>query len=164
MTSFSEHPGISREGLEARLGARVAALLSEGSAALPHDIEERLRFAREQALLRVRNDRPSARRARKEPTVDAHAGEGARAGILDRWLGGRGAGAASGGRSGFWLRLASWMPLLILVLGLVLIRTWTTQEQVLAAAELDTLLLSDELPPTAWSDPGFREFLETSPL
>jgi hypothetical protein len=32
-------------------------------------------------------------------------------------------------------------------------------EQIAAAAEVDTALLSDNLPPSAFSDPGFAEFL-----
>ena len=73
-------------------------------------------------------------------------------------------GAALLGRGqGFWLRLASWMPLAVLVAGLVLIQQWNDREQVLAAAEIDAVLLADDLPPTAWSDPGFREYLKAPP-
>jgi Protein of unknown function (DUF3619) len=34
---------------------------------------------------------------------------------------------------------------------------------VLAAAEIDAQLLSDSLPPTAYSDPGFAEYLRSTP-
>jgi hypothetical protein len=55
------------------------------------------------------------------------------------------------------------VPLLVLVAGLMLISQWTVREQVLAAADVDTVLLSDDLPPDAYADPGFTEFLK-SPL
>jgi hypothetical protein len=46
---------------------------------------------------------------------------------------------------------------------LVAIDNGVTREQVVAAAEIDTQLLSDQLPPAAYSDPGFAEFLRSSP-
>ena len=55
------------------------------------------------------------------------------------------------------------LPLLVLVSGLLMIERWAQQEQVLAAAEIDTQLLSDDLPPAAYSDPGFGEFLRAAP-
>jgi hypothetical protein len=55
------------------------------------------------------------------------------------------------------------MPLAVLVAGLVLIQLWSDREQVLAAAEIDSVLLADDLPPAAWTDPGFREYLKAPP-
>lgn len=130
------HPAPA-EALEARLGARLAAGLNERAAALPHDISERLRAGREQALAR-------AAQVAAAPTVMAAA---------PRLV------VAGGG--GFWLRVASWLPLALLVGGLVLIHEWTQREQVMAAAEIDAVLLADDLPPAAWTDPGFREYLRT---
>ncbi|HEX7690301.1 MAG TPA: DUF3619 family protein, partial [Burkholderiaceae bacterium] len=46
--TFTHAP--DRDGLEARFGVRVAAVLSERANATAPDISERLRFAREQAL------------------------------------------------------------------------------------------------------------------
>jgi len=43
---------------------------------------------------------------------------------------------------------------------LVLIQHWNTQAQIDTAAEIDAALLSDGLPPAAYSDPGFGEFLK----
>jgi hypothetical protein len=37
------------------------------------------------------------------------------------------------------------------------------QEQVDAAAEIDAALLADDLPPAAYSDPGFLAFLKNPP-
>ena len=49
------------------------------------------------------------------------------------------------------------------VAGLVLIQNQLVRAQIEAAAEIDFDLLADELPPAAYSDPGFLEFLK-SPL
>ena len=64
--------------------------------------------------------------------------------------------------SPWWLKLASGFPLVVLLVGLAVIVQWNNHEQVLAAAEIDTMLLADELPPKAYADPGFAEFLKTS--
>ncbi len=122
---------------EARYALRVAARLNEASAALPAEISERLRFAREQALAK-------ARAVQREPAAAA---------------------AASGGalslRGGWWPRLAAALPILALAAGLVLVQQDQREEQLRAAAEIDAALLADDLPPAAYSDPGFAEFLKT---
>jgi len=142
---MTRHPPSAladHEVLEARFAGRVASALGEGASAAPHDISERLRFARERALAR-------AREVRRAPVA-----VGIAAGPV---------ALLAGGPSPWWLRLATWFPLVLLVCGLVAIEEWTAQEQVLAAAEIDAVLLTDDLPPDAWADPGFREFLK-SPL
>jgi hypothetical protein len=70
--------------------------------------------------------------------------------------------AAIGGPPSVWLRMASLMPLVVLVGGLVLIQQHHAREQIVTAAEIDAALLADELPPTAYGDPGFTEFLHAA--
>jgi hypothetical protein len=135
------------QALEMRLGARIGAALAEGADALPHDITERLRVAREQAVLVARQ----ARRVVPAATSDAVlVGASRGAGVL-------------GSPVPWWQRAASMVPLIVLVVGLIAIGRFTEREQVRAAAEIDTLLLADDLPPAAYSDPGFAEFLRSSP-
>lgn len=129
--------------LEARFGARVSAALNEGTQQIPHDIAERLRFARSQALAR-------AAQARRE-TAPATA-------VL-----GRGGAATLGGAPAWWQRAATALPLVVLVGGLYLVNEWKLVEQVRAAAEIDAALLSDSLPPEAYSDPAFGEYLRSGP-
>lgn len=132
----------SLDAMQTRFALRVTARLSERSQDLGADVTERLRFAREQALERAR----AARSAEIQP------GQGVtRAGAL---LMGR-AG------SGWWLKAASVLPALALAAGLVLIQRWQDDSQVSVAAEVDAALLSDDLPPNAYSDAGFAEFLKT---
>ena len=52
---------------------------------------------------------------------------------------------------------------MLLLVGLIAIDQWMTREQVLTAAEIDAQLLSDDLPPAAYTDPGFAEYLRGSP-
>ena len=134
-------PLAAAEALQARFALRVAARLTERSQELGPDVAERLRFAREKALERAR----AARTAEAASPVGA-----SRAGA-----------AILGGGSGWWLKLASALPALALVVGLVLIQRWQDNAQVSVAAEVDAALLSDDLPPNAYSDAGFAEFLKT---
>lgn len=132
--------------LEARFGLRIGAALTERSSSAGHDISERLRVAREQALERAR--------------LSHHAVVAAAGGTP--LVGVSAAGAATLGRQpAWWTRLASALPLITLVLGLFVIDQWHDRAQVNAAADVDTALLSDDLPPDAYSDPGFAEFLKT---
>jgi hypothetical protein len=131
--------------LEARLAARIAGALSARSETLPHDLSERLRVAREQAMARAREVRLAAPAG---ATVVSASPRG---------------GAALGGFGSWWHRAAAALPLLALVGGLFMIQHWSALEQVRAAAEIDTQLLSGDLPPEAYSDPGFAEFLQSAP-
>lgn len=126
-----------------RFGLRVAASLTERNETLPADVSERLRFAREQALGKARAARAEA----------APAGQLLRSGSNSLSLGGL------GNDSPRWLKLASFLPLCLLVAGLLLIDHGQWYEQVTATAEIDTALLSDNLPPAAYGDPGFSEYL-----
>jgi hypothetical protein len=58
--------------------------------------------------------------------------------------------------------VASVLQVLALAAGFFLIGHLHSQAQISAAAEIDAALLSDDLPPEAYNDPGFVEFLKTS--
>ena len=122
---------------QAQFGRRVAARLSAGTDALPNDIAERLRVARAQALA---NRRQPARPA----TVVVDAGGNA---------------AALG--SVWWMRFGTIAPLVALVVGLVGISVWQDDQRFKELAEVDAALLTDDLPPAAYTDPGFAQFLKT---
>jgi hypothetical protein len=134
------------ESLEARVGLRLGSLLSEQAELAPHDIHERLRFAREQALKTARTARAQHKVA--TPTLAIPAGKGVLALLSSppRWLVG----------------MASVLPLLLLVGGLALIDEWHDRAQIVAAADVDTALLTDALPPNAYNDAGFVEYLRTA--
>lgn len=163
-----------REALEARFALRLSARLEEGAQAVPHDIAERLRVAREQAIRAARG----AKAATAPATVAApvvvgtavvglnHTGV-ATAGNLGGWSERQGARAPGHGRrlddgpvSWGW-RLAAALPVLALVAGLWGIHRYHQHEQVQATTDVDMALLTDDLPPAAYADPGFAEFLRT---
>lgn len=137
--------------LETRFAQRIVACLAEQTEATTHDVTERLRFARTQALER-------ARVARLAPSMP-----------LAEPLGARGFAVASAGGarlpsqrepSAWWVRLATALPLAALLGGLLLIQQQHVSEQVAAAAEIDADLLTDSLPPSAYGDAAFVEFLK----
>ena len=135
-------PSAMLDSLESRFAMRIASRLNERSQGLGADVSERLRFAREQAL-------SHARLARKDelsvPVGITQAG----AALLGR------------ARSGWWIRVASIVPVFALVGGLIMIQHWQDRNQISVAAEIDSALLADDLPPKAYSDAGFVEFLKT---
>lgn len=133
-----------RLALEARLAGQLSALMNERVQDLPHDISERLRFGRERALAAARHQRHLE--AVAAPSVVSVSGSA----------------AVLGGPPSIWLRLASALPLIVLVAGLVMIQQHHDLEQIAAAAEIDSALLADELPPAAYRDPGFTEFLRSA--
>ena len=132
----------SLEMAQLHFAQRVVARLSEGTETLGADVSERLRFAREAALQRARAARATELSAR--PIGAAGAGS-----LVLGLLGGR-----------WGLKLASLLPLIGLVAGLVSIQYSQTQAQISVATEIDTDLLADDLPPKAYSDAGFVEFLK----
>jgi hypothetical protein len=129
------------DALQTRFALRVASRLGEQSEKLPHDLSERLRVAREQAVAR-------ARQVRLAEPATAPAFQVSQGSI------------ALGQSPSGWLRLASVLPLMLLVLGLVLIQHLHNQAEIHAAAEVDAALLADDLPPEAYGDPGFVVFLK----
>lgn len=151
-------PADELDARVSRFGRQVAAGLTEHSAALPHDVAERLRFAREQALARAAQAR-AAQAASAPAAVVIAQGEATVA------LGGdgrHGGGNGGTGGNGLWAKLVSALPLMLLVAGLMLMQRSHMNEQIAATAEVDSELLSDSLPPAAFSDPGFAEFLRDS--
>lgn len=121
-------------------GRTVAVRLDAAIAELPHDITERLRAGRAQALAR-----------RKMSSLQV-----APALVLS------GGQATLGfGEPGLWGRIASVLPLVALVAGLVLIDGIQNDRRASEVAEVDAALLTDDLPPSAYADPGFVQFLKS---
>ena len=140
-STFSPLP--HRDGLEARFGVRVASMLGERAQSTAPDISERLRFAREQALVRAQAARRQVQTASAPVVV------------------GRGSSAVLANPLGWWFKLGSAAPLALLVLGLAGIAHVHDKAQIAAVAEVDAALLADDLPPAAYTDPGFAEYLKT---
>ena len=141
-------PQRSAEAAQTRFALRLTAALSELQTKAPDaDIDARLRFAQEQALA-------AARKARK-PAAAAPSVSGA-------WGGAAVLGGGPSDNTPWWLRLGALAPLALLVAGLVLIEHQYTRSQIEAAVEVDAAILADDLPPEAYRDQGFVEFLKTA--
>lgn len=106
-----------------------------------HDISERLRIARDHALA----SRPAPIHLLSYRT--AFQTNGSLTGPGDEGL-------------NLWRILISALPLVAMVMGLVLIQT--IQKELIESdiASIDSALLLDDLPPDAYTDPGFLQFLK----
>ncbi len=126
-----------------RFGLRVTARLSDAADELPYDISERLRAARMQALGKRK---VSATRTATSVTVSGSA-----------------ATLTFGSEHLSWgNRIVAALPLLVLVLGLVAISVIQNDNRDNELAEIDAALLTDDLPPTAYADPGFAQFVKAN--
>jgi hypothetical protein len=147
-SSFN-HFQPSAEATQARFAMGLAAALTEHQrGAFKPDIEARLSFAHDQAMALARKARLATAGV---PTTIGVAGGTAVLG-----------GGPDFGATPWWLRLGSLLPLALLLAGLLLIDSRYTRSQIDAAAEVDAAILADDLPPEAYSDRGFVEFLKTA--
>jgi hypothetical protein len=122
-----------------QFGRQVALRLSAGTDELSYETRERLRAARVRALS-----------VRKKPEVSPV-------------VVGRGASATLALGEGSWLyRIGSVLPLIVLAAGLVLIHVSQSDGRASELAEVDAALLTDDLPPAAYADPGFVQYLKSS--
>ena len=126
-----------------QFGLRIAAQLNSATLDLPHDISERLRAARTRAV--AARLQPQTRLQTSSALVNQN-----------------GVGLLSFGEEGLniWSRLASFLPLIALVAGLALIQNIMDDNRANELAEVDSALLIDDLPPAAYADPGFLQFLK----
>ena len=122
-------------------GRRIAWWLSDGEAAVSHDIAQRLQAARFRAIA-VR--KPELQRARAPMVRPASM-------VF-----------LQGSRSQAWLRIGIIAPLVALVVGLALIKADVDDRAARLEAEVDAQLLTDVLPATAYLDAGFHEFLKAA--
>ncbi len=127
--------GSASDAMDERYARRLTARLSAGTSELPHDIAERLRVARTQAVARRRH---STRQATSQ---------------------GKGTASPGLGRV-WWSRLGALVPLVALVAGLLAISIVQDDDRLSELADVDSALLADDLPPTAYADPGFAQFLK----
>jgi hypothetical protein len=128
-----------------RFGYKITARLSSAADALAPDISERLRAARVRAV-----DKRKWVLLQSAPEIFAYGRSGT-------------ASAGGGGLHGhWWSRLGMASLLLTLVLGLFTIDVIQDELGSSELAEIDTAILTDDLPPSAYIDPGFAQFLRST--
>ncbi len=131
-------------------GLRVSAMLTEQSQTLPHDFSERLRAARVQALA-----------ARKRPVLALGTAEQAASAVVSA---GGGQAAVGGWGSGFenhpiFQKIGPFLPILALVAGFWIMSAQSSEQRIADIAAVDAAILKDEVPPAAYADPGFAQFI-----
>jgi Protein of unknown function (DUF3619) len=133
---------LHQEALMDRFGLKVTARLDDQP--LSHDISERLRIARQQAVAMHK----------KQTRVQTASSASTSGGAL----------VLGGGDGLNWFnRIASALPLLALAAGLIAVNVMTSDDRAREVAEVDVQLLTDDLPPSAHTDPGFAQFLKFGP-
>ena len=137
---------IDFENMEVRIGREVGSRLSQGCDDLPFDITERLKAARMQALAK----------RKVETALVAGAGvNSSHSGVASLYMG----DSDNHERNSIWTRLGIWLPLALFVAGLIGIPAVQQENYALEVASVDLELLGDDLPPAAYTDPGFIHFL-----
>ncbi|PUE56841.1 hypothetical protein B9Z45_09455 [Limnohabitans sp. 2KL-17] len=125
-----------------RQGQYFSHQLTLATSDLSHDISERLRVARQLAL------------AQRKPMVLSRLSQIAQLNSNSTLT-----GPADDGLNLLNI-LASSLPILALVFGLMAIQ-WVQQDSIISEiAATDSALLTDELPPDAYTDAGFSQFLK----
>ena len=127
---------------EDQFGQLVARALSANLEQLPYEVQERLRAGRMRALAARRVSPVLATRPQVQQMGDGTLTMGA------PWKG--------------WTPLASLFPMVLLVVGLLTINMVLDEFRANEVAEVDAALLTDDLPPVAYTDPGFVHFLKLS--
>jgi hypothetical protein len=137
-----KHPNTQTDQDMDHWGAYFSRQLTLATPDLPHDISERLRVARQLAL------------AQRKPLIQPRL-------VASAHNNGNGTLTAPGDEGlNLWSILASAVPLLALVVGLMAIQ-WIQQDHITSEiAATDSALLTDELPPDAYTDAGFVQFLK----
>lgn len=143
---MNRHQIQTQEQAVNHFGRIIAARLTESSDQLPYDISERLRAARIQAVDRRKQVLLQA--ANLEVSMN------------------RGAGMLTAGHdhahASWWNRLGSIGLLLLLALGLLIINEVQDELGARELADIDAAILTDDLPPAAYIDTGFTQYLKSS--
>ena len=115
--------------------------LNASSAMGSPDIAERLRFARERALSAQKMNLPEAAWSLAPQASGALVLGGGRFDLFSKW--------------------GSLLPLIALVVGLIAITQHQNDYRAREVADIDSALLTDDLPPAAYADSGFGQFLKS---
>lgn len=145
MNSKSRH--ISQDQL---LGKRIASFLDQGNQQLSYEITERLRASRTRAIASRRSTQFELKNA-DDLQIQAN-------GSLRLPF-------PSKARDIYiYSLIVSFIPLICLAAGLMLLYEFHNDQTALELAEIDSALLADDLPPQAYTDPAFVDFLKNKTL
>lgn len=128
------------------LGRQICNQLSGALDELPYEITERLRAARVQAVEKRKEVLHNT-----SPALFAHGSIGTLT-----------AGHGGSRHSGWWQRLGAVGLLLALISALLTINLIQDELGARELADIDAAILTDDLPPAAYLDAGFTQFLKLS--
>ena len=127
-----------------RIGSAVRECLDGSTAQLPSRITDRLYLARLAAMAARKPEFvPQLQRVLRPQLVFNQ-------------------GSSGGQPSSNWSRLSWFAPFIVLALGLLAIAEWQQDARINDIAAVDIALLSDDVPPDAYTDSGFLAFLKLS--
>lgn len=126
---------------EQQIAQGIREALDESASRLPYRISHRLEQARLTALAHQRTS---------EVRVDT------------RQFALAGSASSESGRTLWWRLSVTLLPILALAAGLLVISVWNDTETADEIAEIDTAVLTDEVPLAAYTDRGFGVFLKNS--
>jgi Protein of unknown function (DUF3619) len=134
--------------VETQVAQRITAALSRSNENLPHNTSERLRAARVRAVM-----------ARKKPLTLVRTST--RSGSV---LNGEGSLSLSG--EGGDRPMRQWFlglaPIVILSVAMMMVSDNLQTSRSMEIAEVDAAILIDDLPPEAYADPGFLQFVKNN--
>lgn len=142
---MNRHQIQYQEQLVNQLGLKITARLTESTNHIQHDITERLRAARVQA---VDKHKQVLQQAANLQFVQH------RSGTLTA--------SQASWHANWWQRLGGAGLLLVLAVGLLLINVVQDELGAREMAAIDAAILTDDLPPAAFLDVGFAQFLKSS--
>lgn len=129
-------------------GKRVATYLDHGNQQLPYDISERLRAARTRAIASRKVNQLELKNA---DDVQMQSNGSLRMPFPSK-------------AHDLYNLVISFIPLICLAAGLMLLYEFHNDQTVMELAEIDSALLVDDLPPHAYTDPAFVDFLKNTTL
>lgn len=152
MTTPSHPDALAADQFARRLTAR----LSSAEADLPYVVTERLRAARVQAVAMRKRSASPLIALRTEASTDL-------LGINTDGTASLGAPLQDQDNTPLWVRrLLTALPLIALAAGLAVIGVDQDSRATVDVAEMDAALLTSELPPAAFTDPGFQQYLQAT--
>lgn len=125
---------------EINFAYKIRHALNENLDNLPTSVSERLASARKIALSRKKQD----------SLLVAYRSERKYAAYFD---------GRAGSNSSWMAKMGFALPILVLIAGLASLYQLEQQQHIVDTAEIDAMVLSDELPLTAYLDHGFNAYL-----
>jgi hypothetical protein len=129
-------------------GKRIASYLDQGNQQLSYEITERLRAARTRAIASRRVNQFEFNTAQD---VQVQSNGSIRLPFPSKM-------------NDIYSLIFSFIPLICLAAGLMMLYEFHNDQTALELAEIDSALLIDDLPPQAYTDPAFVDFLKNKTL